>query len=323
MARRALGPASLAVAQAVAALEPGPWLVACSGGADSLALAWAAARVAGRRGTPVRAVVVDHGLQEGSDAVAARTAAVLAARGLPAGVVRASVAASTAGPEASAREARYAALEAAHAPGETVLLGHTLDDQAETVLLGLARGSGTRSLAGMPPRRGVFARPLLGLRRTTTAACCAEQGLDPWSDPHNADPAYARVRVRTRVLPVLEAELGPGVAEALARTAALARADADALDALAAAAAPGGEPAADDPSTGDPHCGHLAGLDRALRTRRLRAWLEGCGVADLSASHLDAVERLVVAWHGQRGVDVPGGRVVRVEGRLQLRPLRR
>lgn len=312
MARRALGPASLAVVQAVDALPAAPWLVACSGGADSLALAFAAAHVAARRGTACRAVVVDHGLQEGSDAVAAAVVARVGALGVPATSVRVAVTDAGAGPEASAREARYAALAAAAEPGEAVLLGHTLDDQAETVLLGLARGSGTRSLAGMPAARGAFVRPLLGLRRATIAACCAEAGLTPWTDPHNADPRFARVRVRERVLPVLERELGPGVAEALARTAGLARADADALDAAASAAATDADR--------EPSCAWLAGLDPAVRTRVLRGWLGASGAGDVGADHVAAVERLVVAWSGQRGVDVPGGRVVRRDGRLRWVP---
>lgn len=306
MARRALPPASLAVRQAVDALPAAPWLVACSGGPDSLALAWAAAAVAGRRGTPCRAVVVDHGLQPGSDAVAARVAAALGGLGLQAVVIPVRVEDRGAGPEASAREARYAALEAAARPGETVLLGHTLDDQAESVLLGLARGSGVRSLAGMPPTRGAFARPLLGLRRARTAACCAEQGLTPWVDPHNADRRYARVRVREVVLPVLERELGPGIADALARTAALARRDADLLDALAGS----GDEA-------EPSADRLAGLAPAVRGRELARWLTARGATDLAAHHVAAVERLVTHWHGQRGVDVPGGRVVRQDGRLR------
>lgn len=309
MARRALGPASLAVLQALDAVPDAPWLVACSGGPDSLALAWAARTASGRRGLACRTVVVDHGLQPSSDAVALAVASRLRGLGLDAEVVRVEVLDDGAGPEASARDARYGALEAARRPGELVLLGHTLDDQAETVLLGLARGSGTRSLAGMPQARGVFVRPLLGLRRATTAACCAEQGLAVWQDPHNDDPRFARVRARRDALPALERALGPGVAEALARTAALARADADLLDALAAREASGGLEA-------EPSCDWLAGLDPALRGRVLRGWLVGRGARDLTATHLSAVDCLVSAWHGQRGVDVVGGRVVRRSGRL-------
>lgn len=309
MARRALGPATLAVVQAVQALEDAAWLVACSGGADSLALAWAAHRVAARRGTPVRALVVDHGLQPGSDAVAAGVVATLGAWGLDAAAVRVAVG-TEGGPESAARAARHAALTAHARPGERILLGHTLDDQAETVLLGLARGSGVRSLAGMPPERGPFLRPLLRLGREVTTACCAELGLEPWSDPMNADRRYARVRVREVVLPVLEAELGPGVREALARTADLSRAASE----LVAAAS------ADDPRGGAGDCAHLRGLAPGLRRQALRDWLEAVGAADVQAVHVEAVEQLVTAWRGQRGVDVPGGRVSRADGFLRWTP---
>ncbi|GAA1833204.1 tRNA lysidine(34) synthetase TilS [Microlunatus capsulatus] len=312
MARRALGPALLAVVQAVdAALTPADarLLVACSGGADSLALAAAARHVAARRGLPCAAAVVDHGLQAGSDAVAARTAAVLAGLGLADVVVLRVAVPAAGGPEAAARDARYAALRAAAAgdPPATVLLGHTRDDQAETVLLGLARGSGTRSLAGMAVRGAGLLRPLLEVPRATTEQVCVELGLQPWSDPHNVDPRFARVRVRHRVLPVLEDALGPGVAQALARTARLARDDADLLDALAAEA---------DPGLGAPTCDALAALPAALRGRVLRRWLAREGAGDVGADHVRAVEALVLAWRGQRGVDLPGGTVARSGGRL-------
>jgi len=148
-------------------------LVACSGGADSLALAAAAAFVAPRLGLRAGGVTVDHGLQPGSAERAGEVTALLSALGLDPAQSRAvTVPASAAGPEAAARQARYAALdEAAHEhDAVAVLLGHTLDDQAETVLLGLARGSGGRSLAGMPARRGQYRRPLLALRRTAIGA---------------------------------------------------------------------------------------------------------------------------------------------------------
>ncbi|WP_308200120.1 ATP-binding protein, partial [Actinotalea sp. C106] len=136
---------------------------------------------------------------------------------------------------AAARTARYAALEErARAHGAVaVLLGHTRDDQAETVLLALARGSGARSLAGMPARRGVLRRPMLDLGREATERACAAQGLVVWEDPTNqAGPgAPRRSEVRHRVLPLLEEVLGPGVTEALARTADQLREDADHLDA--------------------------------------------------------------------------------------------
>ena len=215
-----------AVRQCLADLAPGDLvLAACSGGADSLALAAALAFVAPRAGLRAGGVTVDHGLQDGSDGRAASVTTALAGLGLdPVRCVAVRVE-SAGGPEAAARTARYEALSrvAAETGAVAVLLGHTLDDQAETVLLGLARGSGPRSLAGMPPRRGVFRRPLLGLRRPVTASACAALGLEPWQDPHNGDRRFARVRVRLDALPALEAAVGPGVAEALARTADQAR----------------------------------------------------------------------------------------------------
>ncbi|GMA95380.1 hypothetical protein GCM10025881_22040 [Pseudolysinimonas kribbensis] len=204
-------------------------------GPDSLALAAAVAFEAPRAGVAAGAVVVDHGLQTGSARVAERAALQARDLGLdPVTVVRVEVGAAG-GPEAAARDARYAALEqAARAAGaDAVLLGHTLDDQAETVLLGLARGSGAASLQGMAPMNGLWRRPLLGIRRAQTRQACADAGLEPWHDPHNDDPGFARVRVRRNVLPVLERELGPGVAEALARTAEQLREDNEALDAFA------------------------------------------------------------------------------------------
>jgi tRNA(Ile)-lysidine synthase len=291
-------------------------LVACSGGADSLALADGARRVRPRVG----AVVVDHGLQDGSAVVAARTAEWLAARGLdPVEVVAVEVG-SDGGPENAAREARYAALDAAaqrHAAA-AVLLGHTLDDQAETVLLGLARGSGTRSLAGMPARRGALRRPLLGLRREVVRAAVPDDA-PVVADPHNDDRRYARVRVRHDVLPVLERELGPGVAEALARTAALARDDADLLDLQAAEGLARLE--ADEQDGLD--AAGLDALEPALRSRAVRRWLVAGGVpaGALGADHVERVLRLVTAWRGQGAVALPGGvEASRAYGRLLLRP---
>jgi tRNA(Ile)-lysidine synthase len=208
------------------------------------------------------------------------------------------------GPEASARAARYAALDRAVTELRltAVLLGHTLDDQAETVLLGLARGAGARALSGMSPVRGPYLRPLLGVDRATTHQACAEARAVAWQDPHNDDPAFARVRVRRRVLPVLEAELGPGVAAALARSAAQLREDADALDALT-------------PSTSSVK--ELAALLPALRSRALKRWAEAaCGTA-VTSQHVDALRALVDDWHGQGPVALPGGvQVERRDGRL-------
>ncbi|HET9649107.1 MAG TPA: TilS substrate-binding domain-containing protein, partial [Microlunatus sp.] len=183
-------------------------------------------------------------------------------------------------------------------------------DQAETVLLGLARGSGPRSLAGMAARAGIFLRPLLDVPRAVTAAACAELGLRTWTDPHNTDPSYARSRVRSTVLPVLEAELGGGIAEALARTAALAREDADLLDRIAA------DTLASVAVGADLDCEALATVPAALRRRVLRSWLQAGGGRDLGHVHLVAVDALVIDWHGQGPIDVPGLSVRRASGRL-------
>jgi len=314
MARKALRPAQLAVVQAVERVLDGPALVACSGGADSTALALGAMVAAQRHGLGVRAIVVDHGLQDASAEVAAAVAGRLAGRGIAADVVRVRVEMTGDGVEAAARDARYEALARAARPGELILLGHTMDDQAESVLLGLARGSGTRSLAGMRPRRGPFVRPLLDVRAEIVRQACREWDVAWWDDPHNDDERFARVRVRKTVLPVLEQQLGPGIVEALARTAGIARDDADLLDDLAATAMAEASDGDDAPPSLD--CARLVALPDALRTRVLRAWLLALGADDVGAVHVHAVDALVVAWRGQAGVDLPGVHVSRRGGRL-------
>ena len=302
----------LAVRRALRGLELGDLvLAACSGGADSLALAAALAFEAPALGLRGGGVTVDHGLQPGSGRQADAVLGQLGDLGLdPVQGIRVSVAGPGQGggpypgPEAAARTARYAALDQAadRVGAAAIMLGHTRDDQAETVLLGLARGSGARSLAGMAPRSGRYLRPLLQLSRAQAAAACTAEGLDPWQDPQNADQAFARVRVRTRILPLMEELLGPGIAESLARTAEQLRADADALDSLAEQealrlSAAGGLPA-------EP----LAGLPDAIRTRVLRAaaLAAGCPAGALSARHVSELDALVTSWRGQRWVDLPG-----------------
>lgn len=307
------------------ALPAGPVLVALSGGADSLALAAAAAFEGPRAGVVVGAVVVDHALQEGSADVAARAAEAARDLGLdPVVVTRVRVDPGPDGPEAAARAARYAAFDdALRATGSrALLLAHTLDDQAETVLLGLARGSGATSLHGMArssPARGASAlhlRPLLGIRAAVTRAACADQGLEPWQDPHNADPAYRRVRVRHDVLPVLERELGPGIAEALARTADQLREDDDALEHFAAEMV---EEIADHAEAGiSLEAASLLAAPPALRHRLIRLAAREEFAAHLSRTHVLEVARLVTDWHGQGPVDLPGVRVVRRDGLLVL-----
>jgi tRNA(Ile)-lysidine synthase len=216
-----------------------PVLVACSGGADSLALLSAAVFEGHKLALRVIGVTVDHALQEGSAERALRVVGQMARLGADeTASARVTVEAGGRGTEAAAREARYAVLGqmADHFGADTVLLGHTLDDQAETVLLGLARGSGGRSLAGMRRSFDRYRRPLLGISRADTVTACQVEGLEFWADPHNADPAFTRSRVRHTVLPLLEQELGPGVAATLARTADQLREDTELLDALAASA---------------------------------------------------------------------------------------
>jgi tRNA(Ile)-lysidine synthase len=329
-----------AVRVSLSGLEPGTRLLAaCSGGADSLALAAALAFEAPKAALLAGGITIDHGLQAGSAARAVWVAEVMTSLGLspvlsvavtvakPGGHGEASPTGESApgagpypGPEAAARNARYAALDqAAETAGATwVLLGHTLDDQAETVLLGLARGSGARSLAGMAPRSGRYLRPLLGIRRDQTKAACTALGLAPWDDPQNRDPGLTRARVRYQVMPALEEALGPGVAEALTRTADLLRADAEVLDGIAAAEADrlGGPAAARQQGwpTRD-----LAALPPAVRYRllRLAALASGCPAGALSQRHVQRMDELVTGWHGQRRADLPGGvRCERRYGRL-------
>jgi tRNA(Ile)-lysidine synthase len=293
-------------------LVRGELAVAVSGGADSLALAAAAGYVAPRLGIRVHGLVVDHGLQADSADVAERAAATITELGLAARVLPVRVD-GPGGPEAAARKARYTALRAALARDTLVLLGHTLDDQAETVLLGLGRGSGPRSIAGMRPLDPPWGRPFLGVSRATTVAACARLGLRPWVDPHNADPHFTRVRLRTEVLPLLADVLAGGVAEALARTAAQLREDCDALDALADTALA----AAIREATLD--VGKLVDVPAAVRRRALRVWLLAFGVRELTDVQLRAADDLIGRWRGQGGVWLPGGLVVRrAHGRLLL-----
>jgi tRNA(Ile)-lysidine synthase len=297
-------------------------LVACSGGADSLALAAATAFVAPRLNLHCGLVTVDHQLQPGSADRADKVRKWGESLHLsPVVSVRVDVGARPGGPEAAAREARYEALlgAARAANAVAILLGHTRDDQAETVLLALARGAGPRGVAAMPARREVdgvaLLRPLLDVPRADTVAACEALGLDPWQDPHNVDPSYARSRLRA-VLPALVDALGPGLTGNLARAAALAADDNDFLDGLAATAlADAGD------GDGGLRVDRLTGLPAAVRTRVLHAWARDLGVSGsaLSARHVDALDALVTRWRGQGPVALPGAlHVVRKEGRLRL-----
>ncbi len=268
------------------------WCVALSGGPDSLALTAVAARL-----RPTVALVVDHGLQSDSADVAAVAGEQALALGcIAAHVVRVQVG-SDGGPEAAARTARYRALDAAR-EDRAVLLGHTLDDQAETVLLGLGRGSGARSIAGMRQQNWPWCRPLLGVRRSLTHAVCAELSLPAWQDPHNTDRRFTRTRLRAEVLPLLEEVLGGGVAEALARTATALRADTDLLDTLA-------EQAITAASAGTGlGIDALTALPDPIRRRVIRGWLLAAGATGLTDKQIRGVDKLVTGWRGQGGVAV-------------------
>ncbi len=266
--------------------------MALSGGPDSLALTAAAAVT-----LPTTALIVDHGLQPGSESVAWTAREQALALGCVAAQIITVQVGRAGGPEGAARAARYGALDAAR-DGAPVLLGHTLDDQAETVLLGLGRGSGPRSIAGMRPADPPWYRPLLGVRRHDTRAACAELGVTPWDDPHNHDPRFTRVRLRDEVLPLLDDVLGGGVPEALARTAAALREDTEALDAMAH------EVLVSAGSAGALAVIDVADLPAALRRRVIRGWLIGGGATDLTDGQIRAVDALVTSWRGQGGVAV-------------------
>jgi tRNA(Ile)-lysidine synthase len=288
---------------------------ACSGGRDSLALA-AAARFEGQR---VGLVTVDHGLQAGSATRAAQVATWARSEHFDPVLVEPVRVGRSGGPEAAARTARYAALVAvAHRVGASgILLGHTRDDQAETVLLALARGAGSRGLSGMPASRtldGVtLLRPLLDISRQQTSEACAALKLDPWDDPHNSDPAYGRARLRS-AMPTLVDVLGPDVVSNLARTATLLAADSAVLDLLtdqATEAATRG---------GGLLIAVLAPLPTAVRTRVLHRWARSLGApgSALSYRHVQALDALVIDWHGQGAAALPGGiHVIRRGDRLE------
>lgn len=283
-------------------------LVAVSGGADSLALAEAAKLEADKLALNLLGVTVDHQLQVGSDLQAESVVKQLS---FPCLIEKVKVE-ITDGVEASARRARYEALArvAKEKGAVAVLLGHTKDDQAETVLLGLARGSGARSLSGMAAETGIYHRPFLNITRAQTLAACKELKLNPWQDPHNDDLSFLRVRVRKEVLPMMERNLGPGISDALVRSANLLRDDADALDKLAA------DFWREDNSL---TISALEALPKAIRTRVLRLALFEKGVMQLTADQIGQVDALISNWKGQGEVSLPSGvKVSRISGRLTL-----
>ncbi len=296
-------------------------LVACSGGADSLALL--AATIFEARKAPFRVigVVVDHGLQEGSADHTARVVAQMARMGADeTASIRVEVDPGPGGIEAGAREARYAALSqlAEHFGADEILLGHTLDDQAETVLLGLTRGSGGRSIAGMRrafERDGVrFLRPLLEITRAQTEAACRAEGIEWWSDPHNADPRFVRSRIRHTVMPMLEEQLGPGIAAALARTADAVRDDVDALDDEAALALEEARLEGGWDAVRLEMLARLPGVQ--TRVLRLIALAAGALASDLTREHVLALAEILPGSGAGRQIQLPGHLTAYREGNL-------
>jgi tRNA(Ile)-lysidine synthase len=268
------------------------WCVALSGGPDSLALTGAAATM-----LPTTALIVDHGLQSDSAAVAATAQRQARELGCVDAQVLCVQVSGDGGPEGAARNARYRALEDARGD-RPVLLAHTLDDQAETVLLGLGRGSGARSIAGMRPYDPPWCRPLLGVRRGVTHAACEELGLSAWQDPHNTDRRFTRTRLRHEVLPLMEEVLGGGVAEALARTATALRADTELIDSLIVQAMTTSATAEGLDTR------MLTALPDPVRRGVIRSWLLAGGAIGFTDKQIRGVDTLVTAWRGQGGVAV-------------------
>ncbi len=293
-------------------LEAGDtFLVAVSGGADSLALAQALLIESQPLALNAVAVTVDHQLQVNSQLQAQKVAEQLKEIGYGEVIIKKVVVTTDAGLENGARDARYAALNesVAETKAVKVFLGHTRNDQAETVLLGLARGSGARSLSGMAAENGNLLRPLLSITREETESACKEWGLDFWNDPHNLNTEFTRVKVRHEVIPYLEEHLDPGISRALVRTAALLRDDADALDLWA------------EREATDLECDRLALLPKAIRTRIIRraALAAGATPGKLTYEQVGAIDALICAWKGQGEVSLAGGvKVERISGRLSL-----
>ena len=293
-------------------LEAGDsFLVAVSGGADSLALAQALFIESEPLALSAIAITIDHQLQENSHLQAEKVARQLKEIGYGQVITKKVVVLLDSGLESGARDARYAAIDESmeETKAVKVFLGHTQNDQAESVLLGLARGSGARSLSAMAFENGKYLRPLLSITRGETEAACNEWGLDFWSDPHNLNAEFTRVKVRREVIPYLEEHLDPGISKALIRTASLLRDDADALDLWAEAEAT------------DLECERLASLPKAVRTRIIRkaAFAAGTTPGKLTFEQVGAIDALICAWKGQGAVSLAGGvKVERISGRLSL-----
>ena len=290
------------------------YLVALSGGADSLALASAVASEASRKGATfyAGAVIVEHGLQEATKKVAEDTAQLAREFGLdPVMIIPVSITEKGLGAEGDARAARYSAFEEAvektHARG--VIIGHTMNDQAEQVLLGLARGSGARSVSGIAEQRDMYIRPMLEISRKETEESCREMGIDFWVDPHNSHEEYARVRVRKNLLPQMIEELGEDVVQNLARTAQIAREDSDAMDFIIDEKIESLVEISDNEYSFNVQ--ELQRLPVAIRKRMFKKLAKNYMNADFMSTHCEAVNALIDEWNGQKPLNLPGGITVK------------
>ncbi len=311
-----------AVRELLSTLKPKRLVLAVSGGADSLALAAATAFEAKKLSIQLVAAVIDHGLQKASDQVAKQAAERLQVLGIDDVVIeKVSVKKSGDGLEAAARDARYQALEKIRKAkkAEWILLGHNLDDQAETVLLGLARGSGLRSIAGMSKldQERKLLRPLLDISRTDLRKACSDAGISFWDDPHNEDSSFARVRVR-KLAAELEKNLGPGFAQALSRTAKTAAEADEVIAELADKLIKKSllKSGARQVSYAVPV---LAKAKDAVRRKALHIICVSCGAKNISRSQVLALDELITNWHGQKKSSLSGITVERVANQLVVK----
>lgn len=294
-------------------------LVAVSGGADSLALASATVFEGKKLGHKVAAVIIDHGLQKGSDQISLRAAKKCQELGLdPVVIEKVEVRKTGDGLEAEARKSRYKGIEKIRKKlaASYVLLGHNQDDQAETVLLGLARGSGLRSIAGMEKvdEERHLLRPLLDIPRADLRKACRDQGIKFWDDPQNKDDRFARVRVR-KLAQKLEENLGPGFQAALARTAEVAREADDALGNLAWELIEKARTKR-TPRSSSYEVKILALVSAGIRRKALHLICQEAGAKNISRSQILQVEELITNWHGQKKSALSGITVERVANQL-------
>ncbi len=295
-------------------------LVGCSGGADSLALAWTTLVVGKRLELKTGAVIVDHQLIPESNSVALNAKKQCEELGIQEVIIKkVNVEQNHEGLEAAARIARYEAFENVlhETNAQAILLAHTQDDQAETVLMRLTRGSGAKSLSGMAQVSGKYLRPFLHLRKKLVHDSLDLIGLKAWQDPANTDHQFLRVKVRNELMPKIVEVLGESAISSLDKTSQLLRLDNQALEELAQQFFDSQK----DVKTNGLEISELEKLPEAIRTRVLRIFAIASGVhpGPFSFEHIEAIDALVKNWHGQGNVDLPGFiQATRVDGSLRF-----